>query len=178
MWIVRLALRRPYTFVVMAMLVVFMGIFAVKQMATDIFPSIDIPVVSVIFNYTGMSPEDMEKRIVSPFEKILTTTVNDIHHTESQSLNGVSVTKIYFQPSAKIEVAIAQVTAVSQTAIRQMPQGTQPPLVIQYNAASVPILQLSLGSDTMTEQALFDTAVNYVRPQLVGIPGIQIPYPY
>jgi multidrug efflux pump subunit AcrB len=178
MWIVRLALRRPYTFVVAAMLIVFMGAFAIRNMATDIFPSIDIPVISVIFNYTGMSPEDMEKRIVSPYERILTTTVNDIHHTESQSLYGVSVTKIYFQPNAKIDVAIAQVTAVSQTAIRQMPPGTQPPLVIQYNAASVPILQLSLGSDTMTEQALFDTAVNYVRPQLVGIPGIQIPYPY
>lgn len=179
MWIVRLALRRPYTFVVAAMLIAILAVYVVKaSMPTDIFPNIDIPVVSVIFNYTGMSPGDMEKRIVWPYERILTTTVNDIEHIESQSLNGVSVTKIFFQKNAKIEVAIAQVTAVSQTAIRQMPTGTQPPLVIQYNASSVPILQLSIGSDTLPEQQLFDLAINVVRLQLITVPGVQIPYPY
>ena len=178
MWIVRLALRRPYTFVVAALLVLILGIFQILQMPTDIFPEINIPVVSVIFNYQGMAPQEMETRIVSPFERILTTTVNDIEHIESQSLNGVSVTKIYFQKNAKIEVAIAQITAVSQTATRLMPPGTQPPLIIQYNASSVPILQLSIGSDTMPEQQLFDQTVNFLRPQLITIPGVQIPYPY
>ena len=178
MWIVRLALRRPYTFVVAALLVLILGIFQILQMPTDIFPEINIPVVSVIFNYQGMAPQEMEGRIVSPFERILTTTVNDIEHIESQSLNGVSVTKIYFQKNARIEVAIAQITAVSQTATRLMPPGTQPPLIIQYNASSVPILQLSIGSDTMPEQQLFDQTVNFLRPQLITIPGVQIPYPY
>jgi multidrug efflux pump subunit AcrB len=179
MWIVRLALRRPYTFVVASLLVAILGIFMILfQMPTDIFPNIDIPVISVAFNYTGMSPGDMELRIVSPYERILTTTVNDIEHIESQSLNGVGVVKIYFQKSAKIEQAVAQVTAVSQTAIRQMPAGTQPPLIIQYNAANVPIVQLSLSSDTLPEQQLFDIAVNQLRPQLITIPGLQSPYPY
>ncbi len=177
MWIVRLALRRPYTFVVAAMLVAILGIFKCMTMPTDIFPEINIPVISVIFNYTGMSAEDMENRIVTPYERILTTTVNDIEHIESQELNGISVVKIYFQPNAKIEAAVAQVTAVSQTAIRQMPPGTQPPLVIQYNASNVAILQLSLGSDTLPEQQLFDQAVNFLRPQLVTIQAVQIPYP-
>ncbi|HUO11033.1 MAG TPA: efflux RND transporter permease subunit [Phycisphaerae bacterium] len=178
MWIVRLALRRPYTFVVAALLVIILGIYEITQMPTDIFPVIDIPVVSVVFNYTGMSPQEMEQRIVSPYERILTTTVNDIEHIESQSLNGVSVTKIYFQKNAKIDVAISQITAISQTATRMMPPGTQPPLIIQYNASSVPILELSIGSDTMPEQDLFDQAVNFLRPQLITIPGVQIPYPY
>ncbi len=179
MWIVRLALRRPYTFVVAAMLIAILGIYMiVARMPTDIFPQIDIPVVSVIFNYTGMSAEDMERRIVSSFEKITTTTVNDIEHIESQSLNGIGVVKIYFQPNAKIEVAIAQVTAISQTAIRQMPTGTTPPLVIQYNASDVPIMQLSIGSETIPEQRLFDVATNDVRTKLVTIKGIEVPAPY
>ncbi len=179
MWIVRLALRRPYTFVVAAMLIAILGIFMIGwKMPTDIFPQIDIPVVSVIFNYGGMSANDMERRIVNSFERITTTTVNDIDHIESQSLNGVGVIKIYFQPKAKIEVAIAQVTAISQTAIRQMPPGTQPPLVIQYNASDVPIVQISLGSETIPEQQLFDLANVEVRPKLVTIPGIEMPAPY
>ncbi len=179
MWIVRLALRRPYTFVVASLLVFIMGVMcAFLWMPTDIFPNIDIPVVSVAFQYSGLSPTEMDNRITTPFEKILTTTVNDIEHTETQSLNGISVIKIYFQKNAKIEVAIAQVTAISQTAIRQMPPGIQPPLIIQYSASSVPILQLSLGSDTMPEQQLFDLAVQTLRPQLVTIPGVEIPYPY
>jgi multidrug efflux pump subunit AcrB len=184
MWIVRLALRRPYTFVVAAMLVAIFGFLIVSgldktlTMPTDIFPNVDIPVVSVAFNYTGMSPTDMDGRIVTQFERILTTTVNDIEHIESQSLYGIGVIKIYFQPNAKIENATAQVTAVAQTATRIMPPGTQPPLILQYNASSVPILQLSLSSDTIPEQQLFDIAVNQLRTQLITIPGVQVPYPY
>jgi multidrug efflux pump subunit AcrB len=178
MWIVRLALRRPYTFVVAAMLVCILGIVAILSMPTDIFPAINIPVISVIFNYTGMAPSDMERRIVTPYEQILTTTVNDIDHVESQSLYGVSVTKIYLQPNANLAAATAQVTAVSQTAIRQMPNGTLPPLIIQYNASSVPILQLSISSDVLPEQSLFDLAVKRIRPALVTIPGVQCPFPY
>jgi multidrug efflux pump subunit AcrB len=178
MWIVRLALRRPYTFVVAAMLVAILGIVTILRMPTDIFPEIDIPVISVIFRYTGMSTRDMERRIVASFERILTTTVNDIERIESQSLNGTAVVKVYFQPNAKIEAATAQITAVSQTAIRMMPPGTQPPLIIRYDASSVPVLQLSLSGDTLTEQQLFDCAVNFIRPQLIVIPGVQVPYPY
>ena len=178
MWIVLLALRRPYTFVVAALLVLLMGIFAIVRMPTDIFPTVDIPVISVVWNYTGMSPDDMEKRIVWPYERILTTTVNDIEHIESQSLNGIGVVKIFFQPGAKIEQAISQVTAVSQTALRQMPTGVQPPLIIQYSASNVPIIQLALSSDTVPEQTMFDVAQNFVRVGLINIPGIQVPFAY
>jgi multidrug efflux pump subunit AcrB len=179
MWIVRLALRRPYTFVVAAILVAFLGFYMILEVIpTDIFPEINIPVIAVSFNYTGMSADDMNRYIIGNFERILTTTVNDIEHTESQSLNGIGVTKIYFQKNATIETAIAQVTAISQTAIRQMPTGTQPPLIIIYNASSVPIVQLSLSSDTLPEQKLFDLAVNNLRTQLVTIPGVQVPSPY
>jgi multidrug efflux pump subunit AcrB len=178
MWIVRLALRRPYTFVVAAMLVLILGVYTILNTPTDIFPEINIPVISVIFNYGGMSPDDMEKHIVTSFERILTTTVNDVEHSESQSLYGVAIVKIFFQPNAKIETAIAQVSAICQTAIRSMPPGTQPPLVIQYSASNVPILQLSFSSDTLPEQGMFDQAMNFVRPRLVTVPGVQIPAPY
>jgi multidrug efflux pump subunit AcrB len=178
MWIVRLALRRPYTFVVAAMLVAILGVYTILNTPTDIFPDINIPVISVIFNYTGMSPDDMEKRIITPYERILTTTVNQIEHIESQSLFGIGVVKIYFHQEVSIPEATAQVTAVSQTAIRIMPPGIDPPLVIQYSASDVPILQLSIGSDTLPEQELFDQAVNFLRPQLVTVNGVQIPYPY
>ncbi len=178
MWIVRLALRRPYTFVVASILVLILGVFTIFNTPTDIFPNIDIPVISVIFNYSGMSPDDMEKHIVTGFERILTTTVNDVEHTESQSLFGIAVIKIYFQPDANIQTAIAQVAAICQTAIRSMPPGTQPPLVIQYSASNVPILQLSFASDTLPEQGMFDQAVNFVRPRLVTVPGVQVPFPY
>src|SRR6478672_5579899 len=134
MWIVRLALRRPYTFVVMAIAIALLGIVAILRMPTDIFPEVDIPVISVIWQYPGMSPEEMEGRIVRQYEGILTTTVNDIEHIESQALNGVSVTRVYFQPGANIAEAEAQVTAVSQTALRQMPPGSQPPLLMRYSA--------------------------------------------
>jgi multidrug efflux pump subunit AcrB len=178
MWIVRLALRRPYTFVVAAILVFILGIYAIKSMATDIFPNINIPVISVIWQYTGMSPDEMEKRIVSVHERILTTTVNDIEHIESQAITGTGVIKIYFQPGVDIAAANAQVTAVSQTALRQMPPGIQPPLILQYSASNVPIIQLSLSSDTIPEQQMFDLAVNTLRTKLINIPGIQVPYPY
>ncbi len=178
MWIVRLALRRPYTFVVAAILVFVLGVLAIFRMPTDIFPNIDIPVIAVSFNFNGMSANDMNDRIITPFERILSTTVNDIEHVESQSLNGVGVVKIYFQQHANIENANAQVTAISQTAIRQMPAGTQPPLIIEYNASNVPIIQLSVGSETVPEQKLFDDAFQVIRPPLVTLDGVQIPYPY
>src|SRR3954470_21725325 len=167
MWIVRLALRRPYTFVVAALLVMILGVVSILRTPTDIFPNIDIPVISVAFQYSGMPADEMEKRVVGQFERILTTTVNDIEHIESQSLYGIGVIKIYFQKNANIENANSQVTAVAQTAIRSMPAGTQPPLIIQYNASNVPILQLSIGSDTLPEERLFDLSVNTLRPQLI-----------
>ncbi len=178
MWIVRLALRRPYTFVVMAVLIAILGTAAIISMPVDIFPYIDIPVVSVVWNYGGLSPEEMEKRMVTIFERSLTTTVNDIEHIESQSYTGVSVTRIYFQPNAKVEVALAQVTAISQTLLRIFPQGTTPPSVIKYDASSVPILQLSLESPAMSEQELFDMGQNFIRTQLATIQGASVPLPY
>jgi multidrug efflux pump subunit AcrB len=178
MWIVRLALRRPYTFVVAAMLVMILGVVTVFRTPTDIFPNIDIPVIAVVQQYAGMSSDDMESRIVTPFERFLVTVVNDIDHIESQSMNGVGVMKIFFQKGAKIEEAGAQVTAMSQTALRTMPPGTQPPLIIRYSASSVPILQLSISSDTIPEQQLFDITINRLRTQLITIPGVLIPYPY
>jgi len=178
MWIVRLALRRPYTFVVAAMLAVILGILSILRMPTDIFPEINIPTISVIFSYTGISADDMERRVVTPFERLCNTTVGDIARMESQTLNGISVTKIYFQEYAKLDAALAQIAAVSQRAVRVMPPGMQPPLIISYNASSVPILQLSLSSDTLSEEELYDYANNVIRTGLVTIPGVQIPFPY
>ncbi|MDB5296982.1 MAG: Cobalt-zinc-cadmium resistance protein CzcA, partial [Phycisphaerales bacterium] len=178
MWIVRLALRRPYTFVVASLLVMILGVVTIFRTPTDIFPNVDIPVIAVVFQYGGMSPDEMENRIVTPFERFLVTTVNDVDHIESQSLNGVGVMKIFFQKTAKIEEAGAQVTATAQTSLRQMPPGTQPPLVIRYSASSVPILQLSISSDTIPESQLFDVTINQLRTQLITIPGVLIPYPY
>jgi multidrug efflux pump subunit AcrB len=178
MWIVRLALRRPYTFIVMSMLIVILGVATILRMPTDIFPDIDIPVISVVWNYTGLPPEEMEKRIVTNYERGLTTTVNDIEHVESQSLTGISVVKIFFQPGARIEAATAQVTAISQTVLRQMPPGTTPPFIIRYSASNVPILQAALRSDSLSEQQLFDFATNFVRTDVVTIPGAMLPYPY
>jgi multidrug efflux pump subunit AcrB len=178
MWIVRLALRRPYTFVVMAMLIVLMGAYVIANMSTDIFPEVDIPVISVIWQYTGMSPEEMEGRIIRTYEGILTTTVNDIEHIESQSINGEGVVRIYFQPGAKIAEAEAQVTAISQTALRAMPPGIQPPLMLRYSASTVPILQLSLSSNTLPEQTLFDATNQYLRNDLATVQGAMLPWPY
>ncbi|WP_437280437.1 efflux RND transporter permease subunit [Sorangium sp. So ce375] len=178
MWLVRIALQRTYTFIVMSMLIVILGVFTVARMPTDIFPDIDIPVLSVIFNYGGLPPEEMEKRIVNNYERFLTTTVNDIDHIESQSLTGIAIIKIFLQPGASIEAATAQVTAISQTAIRQMPQGISPPLIIRYSASNVPILQAALESESLSEQQLFDYAVNFIRADIATIRGTQIPYPY
>ena len=175
---VQLALRRPYTFIVMAMLIVLATPFALKKMATDVFPEIDIPVISIIWNYSGLPATEMGTRIAAQNERSLTTTVSDIEHIESTSLSGVSVIKIFFQPSANIQTAIAQVVAVEQSQLRQLPPGITPPLVIKYSASSIPVVQLGLASQTMPEQAVFDAAVNTLRPQLITIPGVAVPFPY
>jgi CzcA family heavy metal efflux pump len=178
MWIVEVALRRPYTFLVMALLILLATPLVLLKMSTDIFPEINIPVVSIVWTYTGLSAQEIGQRIAAVNERSLTTTVNDIEHIESQSLTGISVIKIFFQPHANISTAIAQVTAIEQAQLRQLPPGILPPLVIQYSASSIPVIQLGLSSATMTEQAVFDTAVNFLRPRLVTIPGVAIPFPY
>ena len=178
MWIVRLALRRPYTFVVMSILIAILGGISILTMPTDIFPNIDIPVVSVIETYPGVSPDEMEKRIVTITERAMTTTVNDIEHIESQSYNGVAVIKVYFQPNVKPELAIAQITSIVQTLLRALPPGIFPPAVVKYNASSVPILQLALNSDTLTEQQLYDYGLNFIRTQLATVQGASVPLPY
>ena len=178
MWIVELALRRPYTFIVMAIIIVLATPLAILRTPVDVLPEIDIPVISVIWNYGGLSPQQMADRITQTHERILTTTVNDIEHVESQSLNGISVVKIYFQPNANIQTAIAQIVAVSQTVVRMMPPGATPPLIIKYTASSVPVIQIGMSSKEIPEQDLFDLAVNTMRPQLVTIPGVAIPWPY
>jgi CzcA family heavy metal efflux pump len=178
MWIVRLALRRPYTFVVVALLLLILGPIVILRTPTDIFPNINIPVVSIVWNYTGLNPDDMSNRIVFQTERALTTLVDDIAHIESQSLNGVAVVKVFFQPHADITKAIAQVTAISQTQLRQLPPGTTPPLVITYSASSVPIIQLALSGQSLSEQQLFDYGVNFIRTRLITIPGCAIPFPY
>ncbi len=177
MWIVSLALRRPYTFVVMAMLIVVMSVVAALRMPVDIFPEIDIPVVTVIWQYPGTSPADMESRIVTVSERSLTTTVNDIEHIESQSLTGVGVIKVFFHPGAKIEAAVAQVNAISGTVLKSMPPGITPPLIIRYSASNVPILQLGLSSSELSEQQLFDLGQNFIRTQLATVQGAQVPPP-
>jgi multidrug efflux pump subunit AcrB len=178
MWIVRLALRRPYTFVVMSILLLILGPVAILRTPTDIFPNIDIPVVSVIWNYTGLSPEDMSTRIIFNYERILTTTVNDIEHIESQSLSGIAIVKIFFHQGVQVANAVAQTTAVSQTILRSLPPGSTPPLVITYNASTVPILQLALSGPGLSEQQLGDIGLNFLRTGLVTIPGVAVPYPY
>src|SRR5215813_5212981 len=178
MWIVALALRRPYTFVVMALLIVILTPVVLLRTPTDIFPDINIPVISVVWNYQGLSPKDMADRIVGQTERGLTTLVDNIEHIESQSLNGTAVVKIYFHPTANIQTALAQVTAISQTAIRFLPPGATPHLIIQYSASSVPILQVGMNSKTEPEQALNDYALNFVRTQLITVEGAAVPYPY
>src|SRR5579871_2649903 len=178
MWIVRLALRRPYTFVVLSILLLIMGPVTILRTPTDIFPNIDIPVVSVVWQYSGLSAEQMSSRIVILTERVLSTTVNNIEHVESQSMTGIAVVKIFFQPHVDISTAIAQVTAVSQTQLRQLPSGTTPPLIIVYNASSVPILQLALSGKGMSEQELNDWGQNFLRPQLITVEGAAIPYSY
>ena len=177
-WIVQVALKRPYTFVVMSILIAFLGILTSISTPKDVFPSIDIPVVAVVWQYSGMSPDDMEKRIVTSCEGAMTTTVNDIEHLESQSLYGVGVVKVFFHTGVNISAATAQVTAIVQTILKQFPVGTTPPLVIQYNASSVPIIQLGLESETMPEQQLSDYGTQFIRTQLATVQGASLPYPY
>jgi CzcA family heavy metal efflux pump len=178
MWIVKLALRRPYTFVVAALLVGLLGGVTIMRMSTDIFPEIDLPVVSVIWTFNGISAEEMEQRIVTPSERGMTTTVNDIEHIESQSLNGVSVIKVYFHPGAKIEAAVAQISAQSQSLLRILPPGTTAPFIIRYNVSNVPILQASVSSDVLNEQQLYDYSQNFIRTQMATVQGASLPSPF
>ena len=178
MWIVALALRRPYTFVVMALLIIILTPITILRTPVDIFPDINIPVVSVVWNYDGMSPQEMADRIVSNSERGLTVTVNDIEHQESQSLNGKAVIKIFFRPGVNISMAVTQVTAMCQTVLRGLPPGTTPPLVVTYSASTTPIVQLGLSSKTLPEQQLFDLGNNFLRTQLTTVQGAATPYPY
>src|SRR3569833_2114111 len=178
MWIVRLALARPYTFVVMAILIAILGGTPIVTMPVDVFPYIDIPVVSVLWVYTGLSPEEMEKRVVTAFERSLTSNVNDVEHIESQSYTGYGVVKIYFHSNVKIDMAVAQVTATMQTALRQMPPGMFPANVLKYDAASVPILKLGLSSISLREQEIFDLANNFIRTPLGTVQGASVSYPF
>ena len=176
--VVRLALSRPYTFVVMAILILIFGTLSAIRTPTDIFPNIGIPVISVVWSYTGLPPDDMSGRIVAPYERVLTTTVNDIEHIELQSFPGMGVVKIFFQPTVDINAAQAQVTSISQTILKQMPAGATPPIILVYNASSVPVIQLALSSDAHSQVELADLALNFIRPQLTTVPGAQVPYPY
>ena len=176
--IVRLALERPYTFVVLALLILIVGPLAALRTPTDIFPDIKIPVIAVVWQYTGLSPDQMAGRISSPYERVLTTTVNDVEHIEAKSINGFGIIKIFFQPNVNIATANAQVTAVSQNILKQLPPGATPPLILNYNASTVPILQLALSGKGLSEQNLGDLALNILRPQLVSVAGAAIPYPY
>jgi CzcA family heavy metal efflux pump len=178
MWIVRLALQRPYTFIVMALVIVLLTPLVLLRTPTDIFPEINIPVISLVWTFTGLQPQEMEQRITGNVERGIATLVNDVEHTESQSLNGIAVIKIYFQPNANIQTALAQTAAISQTFLRFLPPGTQPPLVIIYSASTVPVIQLGLTSDTLSEQSLFDFGNNFIRTQLATIPGAATPFPY
>src|SRR3984893_10820111 len=178
MWIVRLALKEPYTIVVLGILIFLFGVIAIVRTPTDIFPNIDIPVVSIIWNYNDLEPQQMADRIVSITERNLTTTVDNIAHIESQSLYGIAVVKVFFQPTVSIDKAIAQITANSQTQLKQLPAGTTPPLIISYSASTVPILELGLSGQGISEQALNDYGLMTIRPQLVTVQGAAVPYPY
>jgi multidrug efflux pump subunit AcrB len=178
MWIVNVALKRPYTFIVMAIMILLATPFALLTTPVDVLPEINIPVVSIIWTYTGLSAEDMANRIAQVNERSLTTTVNDIEHVESQSLPGIAIIKVFLQPNANIQTAIAQTVAVEQAQLKQMPPGATPPLVLSYSASSIPVIQLGLSSQTLSEQDLNDSALNFLRPQLVTIPGASVPYPY
>src|SRR5271156_2940727 len=178
MWIVRLALRRTYTFVVMALLIAVLGAVSIYRMPTDIFPEINIPVVSVVWQFTGMPADEIEERIILVNERVLTTSVNDIEHIESQSLFGVGVIRIYFYPGAKIEAAVAQVTATSQAILKVMPPGIDPPYIVQYSATSVPIVQIAVSSDTLTEEQLYDYASNFIIQRLGVVQGARVPQPW
>src|SRR5271165_3732324 len=178
MWIVRLALSRPYTFIVMALVIILLTPVVLLRTPTDIFPDINIPVISLVWNYTGLEPQEMEQRITSNSERAVTTLVNDVEHIESQSLNGIAVVKIFFQPKANVQTALAQTTAIVQTILRQLPPGTTPPLVAIYSASTVPVIQIGLTSDNLSEQQLFDFGNNFIRTQLATVQGAALPFPY
>src|ERR1700720_2269368 len=176
--LVRIALSRPYTFVVLALLLLIIGPLAALRTPTDIFPDIRIPVIGVVWQYTGLPPDQMSGRIVTPFERALTTTVNDIEHIVANSYNGFGIVKIFFQPNVDIRTANAQVTAISQTLIKAMPPGATPPLILNYYASTVPIIQVALSGEGLTEQNLADIGINQLRTPLITVPGAAIPYPY
>jgi len=176
--IVLMALKRPYTFVVLALLILIYGVLAAVRTPTDIFPNIRIPVVAVVWTYNGLTPEDMSGRVIYYYERQLTTTVGNIEHIESQSLYGRGVVKIFFQPGTDVAVAQAQVVAVSQTVLKQMPAGITPPAILSYNASSVPVLALQVSSQSMTGSELYDLASNLIRPGLIAVDGVAIPAPY
>src|SRR6202046_1609307 len=178
MWIVRLALNRPYTFIVLALLILLLSPAVIVRTPTDIFPNINIPVIAVAWTYTGLNPEDIETRLTTPYEKGLTTLVDNIQHIESTSYNGVSVVKIYLQPGASLDTANAQVVALGGFIQRSLPPAIQPPEIINFSASSVPILQLGLSGKGMSEQALNDQGFNFLRPQLITVPGAVVPLPY
>src|SRR5438132_4043418 len=178
MWIVKVALNRPYTFIVLALLILIVSPVLIARTPTDIFPNIDIPVIAVAWQFTGLNPQEMEGRFTTVFEPTLTTTVDNIEHLESTTLSGRSVTKIFLQPQADLAQANAQVTAVSQTILRQLPAGAIPPLILNYSASTVPILQLALSGNGLSEAQLNDLALNFLRTQLVTVPGASIPFPY
>lgn len=178
MWIVQLALKRPYTFIVMALIILLLTPLVILRTPVDIFPDINIPVISIVWNFTGMAPQEMADRIVSNSERGITTTVNDVEHIESTSLSGVAVIKVFFRPGTDIQTALSQVTAISQTAVRQLPPGSNPPFIISYTASTIPIIQLGLSSKTLPEQQLFDLGNNFLRTQLATVQGAAMPYPY
>ncbi len=178
MWIVRLALRRPYTFVVMAVLIAILGGVAIATMPVDIFPYIDIPIVSIVWQYNGLTPEEMESRIVTNFERALTSNVIGIEHIESQSYQSISVVRVYFHPNVQVDLALSQIVTQCQVQVRNMPPGTFPPQVLKYDAASVPILQLGLSSKTLKEQEIFDLAQNFIRTPLATVQGANVSYPF
>src|SRR5947207_9422270 len=178
MWIVRLALRRPYTFIVAALLIAILGGAAIATLPVDIFPYIDLPVVSVVWQYNGLSPEEMETRIVTNFERALTSNVVGIEHIESQSHQSVSAVRVYFHPNTQVDLAISQIVTQCQLQIRNMPPGTFPPQILKYDAASVPILQLGLSSQTLREQEIFDLGNNFIRTPLATVQGATVSYPF
>ena len=178
MWIVNIALKRPYTFIVMALLILLISPLVILRTPTDIFPNVDIPVIAALWNYQGLSAEEMEERVASPYERSMTTVVTDIDHMESQTVNGRSITKVFFHPGTRVDLAMAEMTAVAQNAIHQMPPGSQSPYMLVYSASSVPILQLALSGQGLSEQQLFDYAANFIRTQLATVQGAAIPWPY
>src|SRR5579862_456572 len=178
MWIVQLALRRKLTFIVVAMLVAIFGVLTIVRTPTDIFPNIDVPVVTVIWGFGGLPPKEMEGRMITICERAMTTTVNDIEHIESQIYPGIGLIKVYFQPGANPQAGVAQVTDINQTLLRIMPPGTTPPLILQYSASSVPILQIGLSSQSLTQTQVFDYGTNFLRTQLATVQGASIPLPY